>query len=613
MYTEETDRGALGRWKDGDMVRFYQGLPQKIGGWTKYYDKDALAMTYLGECRAVHDWVALDGTKYSAFGTDLKLYLIKSTGELFDITPVRATSTDLANCFSTDTGGAYDPTDEGAGTDASFVLVTDVAHGATVGDFVTIDQAAAVGGVTPDGEYQIVEPDAADPNYSDYFDEDNYVIQLDTAATSTVALGGGANTDLEYQINTGEASNSGQYGFGTLDYGEESWGTPREVTELADAVFRRARIWALNNWGEDLIASYNGGAVYLWDKSAGEAVRATAIGGDSPITNQWTLVSTESRQLLCFGAHDGTNEDRLLVRWSDYENYSDFTPTVENAAGSKRLDSGSEILGAVKTREGYAILTDLSLHIMSFSGGADIFSIDFMGEVLRPASPRSMVDAKGLLVWMGTDNFYMYDGVVNILPCDVRTKVFGSFNAGQSDLVYCSVNKIFSEVWWFYPDANSETNNSYVVWNYADNVWTYGKMARTAFHDKSDFFKLPYAFEGGFIYQHESGSDADGVAIVGYLESWDIDIKEGGEKVSVKSMIPDFKELNSQMSLTLKPKIYPTKSLPDKGAYYFDGTTDKIDVRVSGRQVAFRLDFSALGGFFRMGTWRAEVKPDGSR
>ncbi len=592
VFSDATDSGAMGTWKDCDLIRFKNGLVQSLGGWTSRVLTGSIPL--FGLPRSNHDWVALDGTKYIAVGTEKRLYLIEASLVTTNITPVRATGA-LTDPFHTDTGGAFDPN----GTDAKFFKVNDAAHGCTLGDIVEFDSfTSPVGGIAVNGSFEVV----------DIIGVDDYTCKGAEAATSTVSGGGGAG-NFTYEITVGSGASGFLVGYGTGAYGAETYGTPRTVSTFTTEL----RTWSLDNWGEDLIASPRGGKIYQWDQSVGIGTRAQEIT-NAPATNLRVIVSPENRQLIAFGAHNDTTDDSLFIRWSDNEDFTTWIAASGNNAGSKRLDSGSEIVAGIRTRVGVLVLTDTSVHVMQPISGNEIYSFREVASGISIAGPAAGVDANGIVYFMGVSNFYIYDGTLRVLPCPNWTRVYDSFNITQSFGVFCSHLKDFNEVWWFYPSAGQFSNDRYIVYNYVEKIWYYGNMDRQSFHDYSPFFERPFGFDAaGTLYTHEDSLDADGAGMVSFIESSDMSINEGDELVHVSKLIPDFDRIRGPVKVLLKGRKYPQGPQFEKGPYSVGGSTDEMGVRIRARQLALRVTSENPGANFRMGSFRIRARADGER
>lgn len=580
LHTLDTDRGESGRWKDGDKVRFRDGLPEKIGGWSKVGNN-----TFLGICRALLDWMSLSFEKLIALGTHLKLYVTKG-GAYFDITPIRSTGTLGANPFQT------------FNTETR-VRVTHVSHGAIVGDFVTYAGAAAVAGITINGEYQITT----------FIDVDHYEITHSVAANASTT-GGGAAVTYAYQINVGAEHSVYGFGWGAGAYGLSTYGTPRIISTF----FATARVWSLDQWGEDLIANPRGKAIYLWDTSVGTGTRAAVIAG-APATARSIMVSPLGQHLIAFGAHTGSADDPLLIRWSDSEDYSVFTAAAGNAAGQKRLNTGSEILGGMKGRAEIVAMTDSNLWAMRYSGPPNTFDFEDMGSNGGLAGANAMIEVEGIVYWMGKKEFYFYDGAVHVLPCDVWPTVFKDVNFVQRVKFCAGYVRDFDEIWWFYCSANATEVDRYVVFARRDKTWAFGTLVRTAIVGDSDRFTLPFATGvNGRLYEHETGVDDDGSAMTSRLASGDVEIGEGDYVMQIGAVVPDFKTLTGSIALSLVGKKFPQDNAPvTKSGLIFTPTTKIVNPRIKARQISLSLSSSALGDNWRIGMMRLGVKPHGKK
>lgn len=421
VYTEQTERGAVGQWYTADKVRFRMGLAEKIGGWVRIQPQ------FLGTCRRIRDWASLDAKKWAAVATDTKLYLWQDN-TLYDITPIRDSGT-LSNPFTTT-------------NTSNQVSVAHTNHGAQVGDYVRFSGAAAVGGLTVDGEYRV----------QSITDSDNYIIFDDETATSSTT--GGGTVSYEYDISAGAESVTTATGYGTGPYGREGYGNARTGSTLQLGI----RTWSLDTWGEDLLASPRAGAIYWWDRSLGTGSRAVALGGDAPPNCEYMLVSQRDRHVLALGAYDYFNQafDPMLIRWCSTEDLNDWVPTSENTSGDLRLYSGSKIVAGVRSRLETVIFTDVSVHTLPFVGGFDIFGLNIVGENVSILGPNAAVPIDHRVLFMAEADFYLYDGVVRAIPCSVRNHVYDNLNVVQRDKIYGGLNREFNEVWWFYPSYEPE-------------------------------------------------------------------------------------------------------------------------------------------------------------
>ncbi|KKN55460.1 hypothetical protein LCGC14_0582300 [marine sediment metagenome] len=592
VYSDETPSGAMGTWKDCDLIRFKNSLCQSLGGWKK---KTLTGDAILGVPRSAHDWSALDATKYLAVGTEKRLYIIQTSLVATNITPIRATASP-SGPFGTNTDGDHDPN----GSSAKYFTFTDPAnHGCTLGDIVEFDSyTSPVGGIVVNGSFEVVEVTSST------------VITLKGAeAASSTVVGGGSTGNVTYEITSGSGAAGFVLGYGTGPYGAETYGNPRTVSTFVT----ETRKWSLGNWGEDLIASPRGGKIYQWDKSNGVGTRAQEIT-EAPATNLSVIVSPENRQLIAFGAHTDTTDDSLFIRWCDNEDFTTWTSAADNNAGTKRLDSGSEIVAGIRSRIGVLVLTDTSVHVMQPISGNEIYAFREIASGISIAGPSAGVDAHGIVYFMGISNFYIYDGTLRVLPCPNWTRVYDSFNIDQSFSVFCSHSKDFNEIWWFYPSEGKFSNDRYIVYNYVEKIWYYGDMDRQTFHDYSPFFKKPFGFDAaGNLYAHEDGVDADESAMVSFIESSDMSIEEGDELMHVSRLIPDFDRIAGSVEVLLKGRKQPQREQFTKGPYIATGATSEMGVRIRARYLALRITQEGIGESFRMGSWRARMQKDGER
>ena len=605
---QNTEHGAEGRWVDCDNVRFRYGVPEKIGGWEKV-TSDAL----VGATRAILSYSDLGGVNYIIYGTNKKLYAY-SEGSYADITPTRATGTGNITQFATTNG-------------STTVTVTDSSHGALIGDFVTIASVSgAVGGISAanlQGEFEILTV----PNAN------TYTIEAKAAASSETT---GATANATYQVNTGAAVSLFGYGWGAGTWSTSTWNTSREGLTGADKPLLESAKWALDNWGEDVLALQFNGGLFYWDTSDGLTSLATTteVSG-APTKSRFMLVSGDDRHVICFGTETtiGTTstQDNMFIRWSDQESTSDWTPTATNTAGSFRLVDGNQINTAVRSRGAVMIWTDTALYSMQFIGAPLTFGFKQIGSNCGAVGINAAVDVSGNSYWMSNDSFFVYDGAVKKIPCSVEDYVFDDINQNAKQDVYCAANSNYNEVMWFYASANSDQIDRMVIYNYAEKLWYIGTLARTSWSDYG-VYPVPYATQFNstdttatistitglkagrtFVFLHETGTEDDGSAMANHIESGDIDIADGDNFMSISRFIPDFKDLTGTADITIKTRPYPSGTQTSHGSFDVTTSTTKVNTRIRGRQVAVRISSDAVGDKWRYGTMRLEIRPDGMR
>ena len=614
---ENTRYTNEGGWFSCDKIRFRQGTPEKIGGWQQVTNDQ-----FLGICRSLWTWTSLGGAKYVGLGTNLKYYIALAGGGAYnDVTPIRDTVT-LTNPFSTTNGS---PT----------VTVSDVAHGGVTGDFVTFSGATAVGGLTLNGEYQITVTTV-----------DAYTITASSNASSTAGPGGGTVT-AAYQINVGDEIQNVLSGWGAGPWGGGGWGVGSSNTTAI-------RIWNNSNFGEDLIYGPKDGALYYWDQTAGLTTRGVALtslsgASDVPTVQHLFSVSDTSRFVLAFGCNDygSSTQDLMLIRWSDQESAVNWTPSATNQAGSLRLSHGSQIEAVAQVRQEFLVWTDTSIYSLQYLGPPVVWGSQLLSDNISIVSDRAWATAAGSTYWMGNGKFYVYDGRVQNLVCDLRQFVFSDFNTNQTRQVFASTNEQFNEIWWFYCTAGSTVIDSYVIYNYVEKAWYYGTLGRTAWIDTSVSNDVPMAadYNRRLIY-HETGVDDNATSttlpIEAYVTSSEFDIDDGYNFGFVWRVLPDVNftgstATNPTMNLTLLPLqnsgsgytrgITPVASVTSDMSVAGDNSypvvrsatvpveqyTGQVNIRVRGRQMSIKASSDQLGVQWQMGSPRLDIRPDGRK
>ena len=627
---ETTSYTNEGGWFDCDKVRFRFGTPEKIGGWERLSGK-----SFLGTCRALHPFVALDGTSYIGVGTHLKYY-ISEGGAYADITPIRETTAAGDVTFAATNG-------------SSTITVTDTDHGANENDFVTFSGAVSLGGqITADvlnQEYQIARVEnantyeivAREVNTLSNITVDGQYTPVPVVADGSDTGNGGASVVGTYQVQTGLDTTVAGTGWGAGTWSRGAWGSGATLTAIGDTL----RIWSHDNFGEDLIINIRNGGIYYWDKSTSSApfTRAVALsdlaGADAttPTIAKQVLISDRDRHVIVFGCDPENNigtQDPLLIRFSDQENPLVWSAAATNTAGDLRIGTGSEIITALETRQQILVFTDTSLHAMQYLGPPFTFGINEIATNVTIAGPLAAVAVDDLVFWMGEEDFYMYTGQVQKLPCSVRSFVFNDFNVSQQEKVTCGVNSAYSEIWWFYPSADSDNIDRYVVYNYQEQVWYYGALDRSVWLDRGiNQYPIAAALDG-YLYYHEFGTD-DGsvnppVSIDAYIESSQMSIGAGDNFVFLSRLIPDVTFNGSTAESPSVDFTLQTRNWP--GAAYSSTTdspvtrsatvpveqfTNEVNIRLRGRSFALKIASDETGVGWRLGTPRVDMRQDGRR
>jgi len=613
---ERTRYTNEGGWFDCDKIRFRQGSPEKIGGWTRISDN-----TFDGKARSIRAWTTLGNIPLVGIGTHKKFY-IEEGGRYYDITPVRKTTTASASTINL------------ARTDGSTTItVTDTGHGAEIGDFVTFAGFTTLGGgitaAVLNKEHEITGVTSAN------------VYTFTATATST----GAANTDYtgsgqtaQYQENIGKEGQAALTGWGGGAWNETgtTWGNSGSTTF-------GIRLWHQQNFGEDLVLGFDGGKLYTWDATNGKSTRGVLVSGLAgasgvPTSHNNLVVSDVSRFVFCLGANPfgAADLDPLLIRWSDQESLVDWTPSATNQAGSLRLSQGSKIITGANSRQSVLVWTDAALYSLQYVGAPIVWGANLVGENISIASKNAVAYANGIAYWMGTDKFYKYDGRTETLNCDLRRYVFNDFNEDQYEQVFAGTNESFNEIWWFYCATGSDVPNRYIIYNYAENVWYFGNLTRTAWVDSGARDHPLAATTSGKLVEHEQGLDDNETttpaAITAFITSADFDLDDGDRLFLVNRIMPDVTfdgstAVSPSVTLTLDPltdsgsgiKSTPSEGGNSSGTVTRSATspveafTSQLDVRVRGRQLNLKIQSSAVGVQWQLGSPRLDMRPDGRR
>ena len=714
---DRTNLAQMGGWYDGNLIRFRDNFPEKIGGWqVETFDQ------YVGAAVKLYVYATQDGDEIAGLATTKKVYIRAGTS-LFDITPLRVTYTTSTtpstdNCFTTNTT---------VGTEGQ-VLVTLTGHGGNTGDYVTFSGSTAVGGITAPQLSQNFEITVIDGN----------TFTIETAGTATsIVTGGGTSIIAAFEIDIGADSSIAGYGWGAGVWSRGSWGSGATLPAIVST-----RLIFMDNFNNDLVFNLNNkGQIYYWvydNAFSTRAVLLSSLGGAIavPAETETTLFSP-SGHLLCLGAsaynetstagatiagmvsagtvatvttagahglvvndwvyiygqtptaysgtyqitsvpstttfvytlpassgtvtvlgsyqsvsYSGGTFDPMLIRWADVN--ADIGPKPEvwkpelaNSAGFLFVKEGSKIITAANVRQETLVWTDTSLSTLQFLGTAEVFGLQLLSSDTNIMGPNAYASVNNNMYWMGTDNFFVYDGRVNVLKCPLTRYVFEDINREQAQLVYGGTNKEFSEVIWFYCSGGSTpspTIDRYVVYNYRDDIWYYGQLNRTTWFD-AGINRHPLATSGGYLYSHENGPNDGqplGVAplpMSAYIQSAFMDIADGEFYMLTKRVIPD---VDFTASETIDPVTGATlvnavnmavavTKFPGAASQTTDvaGTTltrnvttatgsidqytNQVFIRARGRQMNFKISSDTLGTQWQLGDTRVDAQPDGKR
>ncbi len=627
---DQTDYSNEGGWYECDKIRFRSGYPEKIGGWAKV-TPNAID----GVCRQMWNWITTYGDNLLSLGTDDKVY-IENGGYFYDITPFDPVPLVGSNTFAV-TNGSITVT---VTTTTALPSWLETGEPVLIAGFVS-----ALGGI-PIGELNGVRTVTVTGANS-------FTFTATTTASSTTSVSGSGYT-VQTEIEPGNAIAIQGLGWGAGSWGRNAWG----LGATDGGVNLPQRDWWFDNFDNDLVMNIRNGPGYWWvrgsvdDPSISRATHAITLEDFAtsegfnpnavPAKIMQLLVSQQDRHLLAFGAvpFGSTSEvdfDPLLIRWASQNSPGDWTPSTLNTAGDLRVSRGSKIVRAMPGRQEILIWTDTNLYTLQFLGTTDVFGLQEYADNISIASPRAVATAANITYWMGQDKFYAYTGRVETLPCTLRNHVFQNLNYEQSEQIVCGTNEQWNEVWWFYPTADSNYNNAYVVYNHLERIWYYGTIERTAWLD-TPLRQYPQASnttisvdgntvttEPGYLYNHESGIDADGEPMDSYIQSSDFDLEDGDQFMLTRRLLPDIGFEGStaeqpEVTFQMRPRNFPgarfssdpadTQRVIENpiGVY-----TDQVFVRARARQMAIKIRSQNLGVQWQLGAPRLDIRPDGRR
>jgi hypothetical protein len=636
---------------DSQFVRFPFGLPEKQGGWQSFPNLSPL----VGICRGLFGWADLAGNAYLAAGTDQRLEVLHG-GALDDITPLR-TTTNPAVAFSTTAGSAS-------------VLIADTGHNASTGDWINLHTYVSVGGIVLFGYYRITSV----PDGNTYYVQaaqaatstvsgggavatatttngsatvtitlanhgllvgQNIVIAVPTtvggitlsgsytvatvpnantftitggttATSSATAAVNGGNARIDYLLPSGLQVPYYATGWGVGDFGKGDWGTGSSGSLLV-----HARQWSLFNFGQDLIASPSYGEIYYWPPPV--IAPATVISPSAPVKNIVVFGMGQAQIVISAGAEALGTLYPTLVRWCDSGDFTDWVASATNQAGSYQIPTGSTSVSGLAIGLGALIWTDVDLWSMNYIGTPFIFSFNRVGVACEPMSMKAVAVCPGnVVVWPGPRGFFRFDGgTVAPLPCTVWDTFFKLLQASLRELVFSALNALFNEVSWYYPRTDGQIG--YVRWNFANNLWDQGVLDRTAWTEISPVGNPIGASTPGILYQHEIGNDADASPLSWSFTTGYFDLQAGEDFTFVDFMIPDFVGSYSAVQVTLLVRDAPNLPIRSYGPFVMSPTTEYLNVRVRGRQMAMQFSGNDLGSQVRLGAVRYRFASAGRR
>ena len=630
---QDTSVGASGRWVDSDNVRFRYGLPEKVGGW-----QSLLNQSIVGVVRKQHAFVDNDGNRYVALGTD-KFLLIYFEGGLYDITPLKTPL--AASTIATTNGSPI----------CSITTATD--HNLSIGDIVLLASVTLPGGTG------YVDADFDDKLFqvTTVTSDTVFTITQSTNATGTVATAGSISVIPYEQV--GPAEQTYGYGFGVGPYGGTG-GTEWGNAVNASSITLEPGLWSLSNFGQVLVATIANGKTFTWDSAIAARLTtraSTTTSGfettNNPTATRVTLISPTTRHLIHLGTEttigDSTTQDDMFIRFSEDESINKYTPQATNTAGTQRLQDGTRIMGGLVAKENILIWTDNALYTMKFVGAPFTFGFEQVGTNCGLIGKNAAIEIDGVAYWMSNNGFFSFDGTVNSLACSVEDYVFGDADTTKGQQICAGINNLYTEVVWYYPTANQNFNNRYVVFNYGESQrvpmgnWYTGvntNSIRTAWID-SLIYPKPYASSykssnnGTFpaiigqdglgqttLFEHEVGTDQinpDGstTTLTSTLQSYDIALQQEQPEtfLAMRRFVPDFKTLTGNANVTIGLKDYPSASLEEStlSPFTITSSTTKEDTRARGRYASLKIENTGLGQKWRFGTFLIDLQPDGKR
>jgi len=398
-------------------------------------------------------------------------------------------------------------------------------------------------------------------------------------------------------FTAGIADSLSKTGYGYSTYGTLAYGTARPDTGLITP----ATTWSMDTWGEYLIACSNAdGKIYEWQLGFTTPTLAAAIT-NAPTSNKAILVTAE-RILFALGA--GGNPRK--VQWCDQENNTLWTPAGDNQAGDYELATPGTLLAGKRVKGVNLLFTDVDVHTAQYVGAPFVYGFEKAGSGCGLISAQAVAAIDTAAIWMSKSGFWIYDGYVKPLPSDVSDYVFGNINFNQASKVYAVHNSKFGEIWWYYPSSGSNENDSYVTYNYREQHWNIGTLARTAGTDAGVFANPLAVSTDGFIYEHEVGFAYDSASL--YAESGPVQLGNGDNIMSVRQVIPDEQTLGEAV-VSFKTRNYPTGTQSTFGPYTAANPTD---VRFAARQVNMKVTGNTLADW-RIGVMRLDAVPSGKR
>ena len=604
FHRESTQYAEEGKWYDGNRVRFREGRPENIRGYQKHNDT-----AFRGIARDVVTWTDNDNRKHIILGTNKEVKVEKDQ-VLYDVTPI-VTVVSAQNIFSTNSGSKE-------------VGVNIANHGIEVDDRIIVEGAASVGGninltiATSLGTGIYAVQSVTDIN--------NFKINAVTVAGATSANAGGTAVSVALLLPMEESNNiqglgygAGTFMAGTSTTNYRAW---NEAASASNITFK-ANQWSFDNFEEYVLGVRRGGGIYVFHQDASitpERMKPLTSGTNAPhitatnapVKSNFLLVGP-SGHVITFGTNsfDGTY-DPLLVRWSNFEQFNNWAVSAASTSKENPLTDGTEIIGAVRSKNQVLVWTDNSLWGMTPTGDREtVFNFSHLGTKCGLIAPHAAVDYDGIAFWMGENNFYAYDGNVNNLPCTIRRHLFDNFNNTNKDKVYAGINSEFKEIIWLYPKGDSTEPNGYVIYNVEEKTWVYGETFYTTFKDRN-IFDNTITTGNTYVWDNEPEDvyTGDGSSLASYIKSASFDLEQGDDIMYLNRIIPDYTlGENQSIKMYVHVKEYPKGEEKIKGPFTINNATQKIDFRARGRQAVIKVS-GTNDGSWKWGAVRMALQGD---
>ena len=664
---ELTETGVQAGYTWTSLGRFKSGLFQKMGGWQKF---TPLVMS--GVPKAINAWQAINGDKYLGVGTTASLQAftgdtlttLTPTTLTYDSTPnfstvagsptvtivdpnlstmtpycsvffntpisidgiilsglygIETTLSSTSYTIAAQTNAVAGVTNGGAvpafttSSGSYSVTVTLAAHGLNAYDTIVFPASTTVGGISIQGKVNVISIN----------DANNFVIAAQQAASSSagpVSMNSG-NVEIVYYISNGPTQPGGTYGSG--NYGDGAYGLGQPIVGQTGTPII-ASDWTLANWGELLIACPKGGGIYLWGPSSG-FVNATMIPTAPPF-NSGVFVSTAQQMIIAYGsttpANIGYYQDPMVVNWCDISNYDVWTAAISNQAGSFRIPTGSEIISGAATPFANLLWTDIDLWVMNYIGYPLVFSFVKAGSNCGIMAKHAFTQLAGNVYWLGRNNFFALEGgAVSVLPCPIWDVLYQDLDTDNLDQCWAGSNTLFGEVLFGYPSLQDGLGypTRYVKFNTIENVWDFGQLQRNNWVDQTTFGPPLACTQGGIIYSHETGNDADMSPMTSGFTTGYVFLDEGRQISFIDQIYPDFKwgtyggAKDANIQITVNAVDFPGDTPRTYGPFTITKDKQYIDCRIRARQISLTIQSSDSGSFWRLGQVRFRFAPDGRR